>query len=356
MPKIKFDQSIQNFAGFRVNAIHGDAAYEVLLDTKDARRLRTALMETARIAIDATLRRVVLVLEEPGITWPRLQAEWQGAASVIQPELLSRLSIAIHQAGKWSGIPLPPKPNDLPILDEILRHERSTQPAVSTRASEAHYEILRILIHEWLLGRGPIAIHSLMELSGNSHPTVSRSLGRLQRWLERHSDRSVELRIFPQEEWARLVAVSDEVRSTLRFVDRSGRPRSAGSLLRRLNQLNRRDIAMGGIPAAQHYQTSLDLVGSPRLDLSIHTGRKAADLSFVAELDPALEQTTRHDEAPSLVVHCIRRAASLFQPNDHGQCWADPVECLLDLHEARLESQALEFLNAFPRTHKRDEP
>jgi hypothetical protein len=29
--------------------------------------------------------------------------------------------------------------------------------------------------------------------------------------------------------------------------------------------------------------------------------------------------------------------------------WADPVECLLDLHEARLEMQASQFLEALQR-------
>jgi hypothetical protein len=63
-----------------------------------------------------------------------------------------------------------------------------------------------------------------------------------------------------------------------------------------------------------------------------------------------LEKITRRDESPTLVIHDIRRAESLFQSGDNGLPWADPVECLLDLHEARLESQALEFFNSFPAT------
>ena len=197
MKTIQFDSAVDNFPGFRIDAVRGDAAYEVLLEAKDARRLRTALMETARVATSAKIRRVVLILEEPGITGSRLQAEWEGAASVLQPDLLNRLSIAIHQSGKWSGIPSPPSPQELPVLDEILQHEIAARPAVSTRGTEAHYEILRILVHQWLAGRGPIAIGSLMEISGTSHPTVSRALDRLGHYLKRHSDRSVELRVFP---------------------------------------------------------------------------------------------------------------------------------------------------------------
>jgi hypothetical protein len=332
----------------------GDTVYEVLVETKDARRLRTTLMDLGRVVCSSEkIQQAVLVLEEPGITESRLLDEWNGAASVIRPEIFCRLSAVYRQSGKWSGIPSPPTDSEVPLLEEILQHKLSLRPAGASRSSEAHYEILRILIHQWLLGRGPLAIGSLMEISGASHPTVSRSLKRLEHCLKRHSDRSVEIRIFPRDEWARLVAVSDDVRATVRFVDRSGQARSPESLLRRLSTLGRQDLAVAGVWGAKHYQPSLDLIGNPRLDLSIHSARKAVDLSFVERLDPALEKATRRDDSPTLVIHTIRRAQSLFQPSESDLPWADPVECLLDLHEARLESQALAFLKSFPATKDR---
>jgi hypothetical protein len=353
MKSLRFECPIENFPGFRADAITDDTIFEVLVETKDARRLRTALMEMARVANADKVRRMLLVLEEPTITESRLHEEWKGAASVLRPELFARLSMAIRQSGKWTGIPVAPAPGELSLLDEILLHELSRRPASASRSSEAHHEILRILIHQWLLGKGPITVSSLMKISGTSHPTVQRSLERFDHYLKRHSDRSVELRSFPREEWARLLAVSDEVRGTVRFADRSGQARSPESLLRRLRQLQRQDIAVGGVLGAKYYQPLLDLVGNPRLDISIHSGRKTADLSFVERLDPGLEKTVRRDESPNLVIHTIRRAESLFQPGEDGLPWADPVECLLDLHAARLESQALEFLNSFPATKGR---
>ena len=353
MNEIQFECPVENFRGFRADAATGDTFYQVLMEPKDARRLRTALMEMGRVATSDKARRVVLVLEEPAITESRLREEWQGAGLVIRPELFSRLALAIRQSGTWSGIPVPPVTKEIPVLEEILRHEISRRPAPAGRNSEAHYEILRILIHQWLLGRGPLAIHSLMKISGTSHPTVSRSLERLGHYIKRHSDRSVELRMFPRDEWARLLAVSDNVRGTVRFADRSGQPRSPESLLRRLRQHPAPDIAVGGVLAAKHYQPAFDLIGNPRLDLCFHSGRKATDLSLFEGLDPGLERTRSRDESPTLVVHTIRRAESLFQPGDGGLPWADPVECLLDLHEAGLEAQALEFLNSFPATQGR---
>lgn len=353
MKSPQFEQAIENFPGFRADAVAGDLVIEALIEPRDARRLRTALLEMARVASADNTRRVILLLEQPNITASRLHEEWKGATAVLRPELLARLSIAIRQSGQWSGIPLPPAPDDVSVLEQVLQHELSRRPAGTVRGSEAHHEILRILLHEWLLGHGPVAISTLMEISGKSHPTVSRSLQRFGHSLIRHSDRSVEISSFPRDEWARLLAAADDVRGTVRFADRSGQPRSPDSLLRRLRQFQREDIAVGGVLGAKHYLPSLDLVGVPRLDLSIYTGLRAPDLSFVRHLDPGLEQTAQRDVSPILVVHTIRRAKSLFQPGDDGLPLADPVECLLDLHDARLESQALEFLNSFPATKGR---
>jgi hypothetical protein len=350
MKPIQYEVPVDNLPGFHVDAVSGNTAYEILLETKDARRLRTALMELASVASSSDLRQAVLVLEEPEISIQRLLKEWEGAISVIRPELSRRLSLFFRRSGEWSGTPTTPKNDEIQLLEEIVRHETSRRPIGVSRNTEAHYEILRILIHQWLLNRGPISINCLMEMAGSSHPTVSRSLERLEHYLKRYSDRSIELRIFPKDEWGRLLAVSDDVRGTVRFTDRSGHARSPESLLHRLRLLQRKDIALGGTLGAKHYLPSLDLVGNPRLDISIHTGRKALDLSFVKRLDPALEKITRRDETPTLVIHTIRRAESLFEPDGSEIPWADPVECLLDLHEARLESQALEFINSFPTT------
>jgi hypothetical protein len=49
------------------------------------------------------------------------------------------------------------------------------------------------------------------------------------------------------------------------------RPRSPEVLLQRLSELNRSDIAVGGVLGARHYFPGLDLVGTPRLDLVVHS-------------------------------------------------------------------------------------
>ena len=129
----------------------------------------------------------------------------------------------------------------------------------------------------------------------------------------------------------------------MRFADRSGQPRSASSLAERLRELRPRGAAVGGVLGARHHHPGLDLAGLPRLDVSVHCPGRSADVSFVRRLDPALEVTSDPTEPARLVVHFVRHEESLFEIPAHGLPWADPVECLMDLHEARLEPQAAEL-------------
>jgi hypothetical protein len=177
----------------------------------------------------------------------------------------------------------------------------------------------------------------------------------LKRSVLRYSDRRVELRDFPYEEWARLIAVSEDTRSTMRFRDTSGSPRSQEALIRRMTTLQIPELAIGGVHGAKHYYPELDLVGSPRLDLSYYCRSSSADLSFVQKLDPALQRADDSADSAALVVHLARRAEVLPLEQSSGLKYADPVECLIDLHEARLEAQAKEFLRVLIKLRKKDQ-
>ena len=67
------------------------------------------------------------------------------------------------------------------------------------------------------------------------------------------------------------------------------------------------------------------------------------------ELDPALKQVEDPLTPASVVVHAVRHADAQFIPRDSGLAWADPLECLFDLYEARLDMQAGQFLEALQR-------
>jgi hypothetical protein len=183
-------------------------------------------------------------------------------------------------------------------------------------------------------------------MAGCSYPTVAAALHRLGPYLGQRSSRGVELTYLPGSEWERMLAVSDRIRETARFAVASGEVRSPEAHLKRLVQLGLDNVAIGGVLGARHYYSDLDLVGTPRLDLSLHCPGKRAGLELIQKLDPALRRVESALDAANVVVHVVRRAEAFFAPREGGLQWADPVECLMDLHEAHLELQAKEFLGA----------
>jgi len=178
---------------------------------------------------------------------------------------------------------------------------------------------------------------------GCNYRTVSATVNRLGPVLRRHTNRRIELKHFPDDAWSRFVAVADKTRATMLYIDPSDQPRSPESLVQRLKRLGRGDIAVGGVLGAKRYDPDLDIVGTPRLDLCVHAPGKYVDLDFVQQLDPALERTQAPDRPARMALHFLRRETPLFDREPDGSLWADPVECLLDLYEARLESQATDF-------------
>jgi hypothetical protein len=331
--------------GYRPDGHWGDVWVEVKSEMHGLRNLRASLLELSYWLTEYRDSRGILVLANSRISQERLEKEWAFAERALQPDVTHRLSVALLRDDRYIGLPQDLGSDFRAWLDELVKRETKSR---GVKSGESFYDILEVLVHQWLLAKGPVTREWLMKTVGCSYPTVATSLLRLESSLKQYSDRRVELRFFPREEWWRLLAVADKVRSTSHFVDQSGQPPTAESLLRRLKRLGRDDIAVGGVAGARHYQPDLDLVGTPRVDLSVHSRGRAIDLGFVRELDPALQKSKSREEPWRLVIHVLQRADALFERSDDGLMWADPVECLLDLHENRLEAQAQEFAASFP--------
>lgn len=340
-PRLPSDRTKTDL-GYEPDGRWRDVWVEVKSQTHSFRNVRASLLGMAYLLADEPGNRGLLVLANSRITEKRLKNELHLVAQTLRPDVAERLALVIEKDHGYVGIP-PDLGDDFRVWLDDLVHEETRDG----KLRQSHYAVLELLLHQWLLGKGPMTTDWIIKTIGCSYPTVASALRRLDHVLTRHSDRRVELRRFPSEDWARLVAMSDEARSTTRFADRSGQKRSPEAHLRRLATLERADLAVGGVIGARHYHPDIDLVGTPRLDLSLHCPAKRVDWSFVERLDPALEKTERRDEPAALVVHLVRRKVSLFQPGDGGLQWADPVECVLDLHEAHLEAQAKEFLHFF---------
>ena len=321
--------------GLEVKTIEGITA---------VRTLRAELMGLAVAVADDPSQKRILVLASPGISDRRLAEEWRAVGRALRPDLLERLSlVAMFPSGvRRYGASLGPELEASP-----LAARRAGAGDTRLPPPDFSFVVPKLLVYAWLTNTGPVTATWLGQTAGCSYPSVKRALRRLGDSLIKHPDRRVELRRFPREEWSRMIAVSPEARSVIRFTDRSGQPRTAADLLRRLERVRSVAIAVGGAVGARHYYPELDLVGAPQLDLSVHAPKKHADLGFVKRLDPALERSTDPHEPAQLVVHFIRHRAPLFVKDSAGATWADPVECLLDLHEARLEPQAAELLRGF---------
>lgn len=347
----EFDVPFDDPPGFRADGILGGTVFEVLVDPRDLRRLRASFHQLARVAA-APERRGVLVLDQPQISGERLRDEWRSLVLIMKSGILERMTLVIRRDGQPDEVFGTILSADHAAIEEIVGHVRVRSPRAMQRPSEAFYDVLRVLLILWFRKSGPLTSKDLCEQTGFSYPTIASALKRLESDLVRHSDRRVELRSFPRDAWFKLLAQSEQVRASQCYTDRSGRPRSPEVLLGRLRELGLNHIAVGGVLGARRYQPSFDLVGTPRLDLILHRnnhtparlGKLADPAVILRKLDPALKPA-ESGEPCQVVVHSLYRNEPFFSALENGIRWADEVECLLDLHEARLESQALEFLN-----------
>jgi hypothetical protein len=294
------------------------------------------------------MKRGYLLLADAGITDSRIQKEWQHATAVLKNDIANRITMAVEKDGRLGGIQQSIDLDTKQVLLDVLREERiKAGPRVSR--SDAPFVVLKVLLHHWLTNGRAVTSEWLGRTCGYTYPTIASALEGLGSAVERESNRKVRLRGFPQEDYLRLVAMSDRARATARYADATGQSRSPEKHLKRLETLGIKGVGVGGVFGARHYYEDLDIVGVPRLDISVHARDLDTDPHFIYKLDPALKRITDPREPASLVVHHIYHADPLFEPREGGLNWADPVECLLDLHEARLEMQAKQFLDTLRR-------
>ena len=329
-----------NFLGGKFKKTYFEEKYKLA----DVRALRNIILENAYTLTENSDYQSLLVLIDPKVTKSRIIEEWNKAKSTLRLDITKRINILIYHSGQFSS--------SIKTFNEEIKVELEKkllkmvmESGILIPSPNVYYEILKILIYRWMKSEGPISSTELSKLAGCSYPTIAGARKRLGKSIEKYTDRTFNLKYFPFEEWEKLLVESDQARSTIWFADTSElEPREPRSLLKRLLKIERDDIAIGGVYGAQYYFHDLDITDSSRLDLTIHCPGSRSDLSFIELLDPALKKVDKLNKAVNLVVHFIRRNKTYFIKGQNNIKWADPVECLLDLQEARLESQAKEFL------------
>lgn len=334
-------RNVKFASGFDADGFFGDTIIEILVGVRDVRRIRSKLMELAE-SIAETPYGAILVLVRPHVSDARLAKLSESLPSVFRDEIAQRLSILVPEPGNESE-PLRALAPSLRGAVGTLLAERSTKRGPTRKRSTAFYDVLRVLLVYWFRRNGPMTSKTLGELAGFSYPTIAKAVERLAPYLATHSDRSVELRRFPDKPWREMVVLSEGLRSTQHFTDRSGRPRAFDSLLDRLQSEAPGAIAIGGVIGARHYLPSLDLAGIPRLDLTISLAANVRVDDLMYRLDPALKRTEPGEPA-RVALHVVRQPTPLFTTDRDGNQRADEVDCILDLYEAKLDQQALELL------------
>ena len=329
----------------RVDSDVGDMLIEVKTGVFGLLAVRDGLIQLARAIAERDDSRGYLVLSGASIKPDSVRHEWERTTSVLRPDLVERLHICVHRRDGFTGIPDDVDEATKKVLLDELSRLQSTKP-IRPAPGDAGFIVLKVLLHHWFVDGTPVTTERLMSISGYSYPTVANAIASLGSLVERTSDRRIRLRWFPRDEFARLLAVSPRVRRTARYADRSAQPRTPEAHVHRLERLRPIGVAIGGVLGAKHYFPELDLVGTPRLDISLHSLSSEAGADLVAKLDPALKRVDDPLEPASVVVHQVRHAETLFVSRQPVLYWADRVECLMDLHETHLEAQAIEFLQA----------
>lgn len=315
--------------------------FEIKFAVEAVRTLRASIMQVIfRISEENDLHGYVVFVDST-LSVERFHNEWERLETAILPAVLDRLTICLVKDGVFTGIPADPTLEMQQTIAGVIENERGKADIPQTDYS---FIVPKVLICQWLLRETPIKMEELARVAGCTYLTAVKALRPLGSIVRQTSARRVTLRWFPEDEWTRLVAVSDRARDTVRFAAPPGEARSVTMHVRRLEKLAPPDVAIGGVLGAGHYFPRLDLAGAPRLDLSLHCPGRRMNLDFVRQLDPGLERVDDPLQPAALAVHAVRHADPLFQPRVGGLFWADPVECALDLATAKLAVQAMQFL------------
>ena len=333
-----------------------DLAVLPILKPHAVRDLRATLMELAEWLADHPGQRGLLLLLDNRLSAQRLEEEMLGASKALQPAVYERIQVlelpnqfSLTANLQEAGLSV----EEAVGVDKALRAS-FTRKAAPRSPRFAHDLVFEHLINAYLLGLGPMTTDSIMSATGFSYPSVADALGKLAPSIRRHSDRRVELKHFPRQEWSRFISVYERGQFCQKFTVATELARTPESLLKRFRKRAPPGTAIGGVHAAHHYDPEFDLVGFSRLDICVNGKQSDQSLELARQIDPALEPTPFNTANPTLVIWPVHRADPLFQHDPQSEThWADPVTCLLALHDARLEAQAEELIKAFEqgKTH-----
>jgi hypothetical protein len=312
----------------------------VALGIRTARDLRFLLLEAAYTLSGGGHPGCLCLLFKCGLTKRRLAQELEQFQGVLRPEVGRRIEVhALKSPADLAHVlPLATDATSLAELQAQVGQVLLGKPKSSSREA-----VVGMLLHRWIHKLPPVRLPELAAMSGASLPTTYAAVKTLDPMcLARDDERGISLKDFPAQAWQHWLSACATAPSA-KFIDRSGSPRSPQKLAQQLSKLGRQDLAIGGVLGAKHHFPALDMTAAPHLDIVVH-GNLHTDLSFVAQLDPALVRDDAAKGQAHVIVHFLNRPNSLFETKD-GFVWADVLECLVNLWDAGFIHQVEHLIN-----------
>ncbi|MCK9489020.1 MAG: hypothetical protein M0Q42_06405 [Xanthomonadales bacterium] len=319
----------------------------VVKNLRNTRDLRAEIGSLAAelAATDQAQGRMLVV--DPVIAEATVRQEWQRLLPAFAQQIRARMTLAIERSATWMDKSSQPTHSSLLALDP----------------PNYRYEVLRLLVGASLEGNGPlpeagVAAQTagtqvgLVAALGASVTPVRKALAALRdaRLIPHLSRPQVAPETLSMAQLSRIGALPQ----TLRFrFEQGARIKPPAQLLARAEPLLGADgpqswqlFALSGTPVAQQEVASLDLAGTPRLDLVAHVPRseKTLDAAVMRLLDDGLEPEP-NVLAPAPVVVTLIRAGTRFE-RDAGprqvRC-AHRCDVFLSLLDMGLPEQARQY-------------
>jgi hypothetical protein len=325
-----------------------------LLRSNNLRDLRDLLLRMA-FHLSADLEsdeQAMCVLVGTKITDKRVYQEMESLQRVLRSKVRQRVHVLMVDPAR--GLVFETRTNPGPGFTTWLTTLIGTDAKRSAPVGATKHAVLAMLLRQWFSKAAPQTTAAIQQAVGASYPTVAAVLKDLERQdqLARTSDRRVSLTGFPWDSWARWVQANHDAVKKVAFVDPTGRARSPRDMVKRLAKLGRADVAVGGVLGAEHHFPEINITGTPRLDLTVRARRHAVDLDWVKRLDASLVPAGDRMAQARVVVHFVDDTGS-FSTSPSGESWADPLQCLLDLHTLKLDAQADQMLRALIKARNR---
>lgn len=300
-------------------------------DVSSVRDFRALVLEAA-ISIEAARMPAEILLFTPKISRKTISTAWDEVIAVLRPEVASRLYLTISSDTRDRSFPL--------FLKNELASVRIGRPNYT-------FEVLRIIANSNRSGADKLTIARITELIGASQTPIRRSLQMLKEagLINGYSCDVPEMTL---ELLARVGALPEVLR--LRF-KQGATPRSTQDLLDRAKRAFARSkrwstFALSGVPAAKNDYADIDLLGLPRLDLCLQTGRHAmsVDLEMLEDLDAGLEIEPNPTARAPIVIGLTRANIDLVRSPAHGGTpLASHFDVYLSLLDMGLRKQAVDY-------------